>query len=258
MNARDQTMTQAEAGVKANGVALWLARVDALDAAGLARAKAALQPDERARAARFRVEGARTQFVAARTVLRAMLIHYGGADALHWRLRVDAHGKPWIDATRPAFVFNLSHTQGLVACVVALNGEVGVDVERVADAGDLLALARQSFSPAEAAHVAELSGAARVEAFFAYWTLKEAYVKARGLGLSLDPTAFSFDLGPPDALRAVSDGDDRGRWRFLRAAPKPDIRLALAAAAPLDLDRATTRWVDVESCLDAIAAAALG
>ena len=235
-----------------NDVALWLMRLDAAAPAALAQAEARLDDEERARAARFRVAGARAQFVAARALLRAMLSHHAGGAARRWRLRIDAQGRPGLDEAAPAFVFSLSHTEGLIACALARRGEIGVDVERVAPADDLLALARQSFSPQEAAHVAELAGAARAEAFFAYWTLKEAYVKARGFGLSLDTTAFAFDLAAPVAIRFPPGfGDAAARWRFLVAAPTLDARLALAAAAPLDLAGLTPRWVDLEACVEA-------
>ena len=139
----------------------------------------------------------------------------------------------------------------MASCALARRGELGADVERLDAAVDHVALARQTFSAREAEHVATAREAARVEAFFAYWTLKEAYAKARGLGFSLDTTASGFDLGPPDALRGV--GDEAGRWRFLRAAPTQATRLALAAAAPLDLSTVVPREVGVADCLAVIA-----
>lgn len=235
-------------------VAVWLVALDGATPADLARAAAALTPDEQARAARFRVEGARAQFVAARALARRMLSFHAGV-ARDWRFRAEPHGRLVLEDDAPAFVFNLSHTHGVVACALAASGEVGVDVERLAPADDLARLARHHFSPSEAARVAALQGPAQAEAFFAYWTLKEAYVKARGLGLSLDTKAFTFDLGPPIALRFAGGArhgldDEATRWRFLRAAPTAATRLALAAAAPLDLSRAGPAWVDLSACLD--------
>lgn len=243
-------MTDAAARLKPNEAALWLMRVDAAAAARLTQAGAPLDDAERARALRLRDVEARAQFVAGRALLRRMALHHAGEAARGWRLRIDAAGRPAFDAPTPDYVFSLSHTRGLVACALARGGDIGVDVEAVAPAEDLVALARQNFSAREAADVAALSGAARVEAFFAYWTLKEAYAKARGLGLTLDMRRFAFDLDAPIAVRFAPGFDDEaGRWRFLRVAPTPDARLALAAAAPIDLTTTTPRWIAPQTCL---------
>lgn len=239
-------MSEAGDRLKPNGAALWLTRVDAFAETSLARAETLLDAAERDRAARMREAGARAQFICARALLRRMLAHHAGDAARGWRLKADARGRPTLDVPKPDFVFSLSHTQGVAACALARHGEIGVDVERVTPADDLVTLARQSFSREEAARVAALAGAARVEAFFAYWTLKEAYAKARGLGLSLDMRTFAFDLGASVAIRfAPGCEDEASRWRFLRAAPTPDVRLALAVAAPLDLAQTTPRWIDL-------------
>lgn len=231
-----------------NEVAVGLMRIDRLAPGWLERAEARLDEQEQARAARFRVAGARAQFVAARALLRHMLTWQGGAR--DWRFRAEPAGRLVLDAPCPDFVFNLSHTHGLVACALARRGEIGVDVEAIAEADDLVALARRSFSRVEADRVAALDGAARVDAFFAYWTLKEAYVKARGVGLSADTAAFSFDLAAPIAIRFHPGFDDEAaRWRFRRETPTPATRLALAAAAPLDLCAATPRWIEPQACL---------
>lgn len=237
-----------------HAVAVWLVAIDDVAPSVWARADAALAADERIRAARFRDDASRAQFVAGRALARRMLSYFAGAPR-NWRFRARAHGRLTIDAAAPPFVFNLSHCAGLVACAVAAEGEIGVDVERLAPAADFDALARDHFSAREGARVAALEGEAQAEAFFAYWTLKEAYAKARGLGLSLDTRAFAFDLGPPIALRFGESarhglGDDATRWRFLRLAPTPATRLALAVAAPLDVRDARLQWADLAACLE--------
>lgn len=228
-------------------------RIDDVAPSALAQAWALLDEEERARADRFRDAGARAQFVAARALLRGAMSACSQQAARPWRFRADARGKPHLDEPKPEFVFNLSHTDGLVACALARGGEIGIDVERIAPTADLLTLARANFSRPEADHVAALDGEARTEAFFAIWTLKEAYAKARGLGLQLDMTAFAFDLSDADAIGFVTDvvDDDASRWRFFRDAPTPDTRLALAAAAPLDIAGVRPRWTELGACLQA-------
>lgn len=231
--------------------ALWLARIGADDAAALARAQAALTPPEQARAARLRGPAARAQFVAGRALLRAMLARHGGGAPADWRFRADALGRLTLDAPDQPFVFSLSHMHGLVACALARRGEIGVDVEALDAPGDLLAMARVAFGAPEVEALARLDGAARREAFLATWTLKEAYVKARGLGPALDPTRFAVSLDEPIRLVPMEggDGDDPARWRFLRLSPTPQARLGLAAAAPLRLDGLAPRWIALDECL---------
>ena len=238
-------MTGDEGGLERGGVVVGLARIDGLAPSALARAEARLTGEERTRADRCRAESARRQFVAARALLRLMLARQSGEAERLWPLRLETHGKPVLDAPDPAFVFNLSHSESVVACALARAGELGVDVEDVAPGVDHVSVARRMFSAREAAHVAALTGGAQAEAFYAYWTLKEAYVKARGLGLSLDTTAFAFDLADGDAISFKGIEDDAGRWRFRRSAPLPSTRLALAAAAPLHLEGARIEWIDL-------------
>lgn len=236
--------------LEADGAALWLARIGDDDAAALARAQAALTAPEQARAARLRTPQARAQFVAGRAVLRAALTRHGGGAPADWRFRADALGRLRLDAADQPFVFSLSHMPGLVACALARQGEIGVDVEAIDAPGDLLAMARVAFGAPEVAALARLDGAARREAFLATWTLKEAYVKARGLGPALDPTRFAISPQPPIRLVPLDggDGDDPGRWRFLRLSPTPQARVALAAAAPLRLDGLAPRWIALDAC----------
>ena len=106
----------------------------------------------------------------------------------------NVHGRPEI-LDRPAGVpdlrFNLSHTDGLIACAVTIGREVGVDVEHV---GRRLThdIAGRFFAPREVADLKSLPVAEQPRVFFDYWTLKEAYIKARGFGLALPLGDFAF------------------------------------------------------------------
>ncbi|MEJ7807619.1 MAG: 4'-phosphopantetheinyl transferase superfamily protein, partial [Telluria sp.] len=132
----------------------------------------------------------------------------------------------------PGLHFNLSHTHGLIALAVSTQRMLGVDVENVAVRTPSAGIAEHYFSPTEVAALATLPPALRGERFFEYWTFKESYIKARGMGLSLPLDRFSFHF--PDAhqvhLAVDADLDDDARnWQFWQCRPTPDHLLALCA-----------------------------
>jgi 4'-phosphopantetheinyl transferase len=114
--------------------------------------------------------------------------------------------------------FNLTNTRGLVVCAVSRVYEnVGVDAESLEHAGETVAIADRFFSPRETRALRALPPPRQRERFFRYWTLKESYIKARGLGLALPLEQFSFLLDEGPAIGIAFDpalGDDETRWRF--------------------------------------------
>ncbi|MEZ4264926.1 MAG: 4'-phosphopantetheinyl transferase superfamily protein [Myxococcota bacterium] len=144
--------------------------------------------------------------------------------------------------------FNLSHTEGLAAVAVASRGEVGCDVEHTGRRGRLDAIAKRFFTPGELATMEGLEGADRRGRFFEIWTLKEAYCKARGLGLHLPTTSYAVLPGGDGALRvevtpAAADPTPE-LWRFYSAAWGPDHRLAVAVDGPLERVRTFAATAD--------------
>ena len=125
---------------------------------------------------------------------------------------------------QPPVHFSLSHTDGLIACLTSLSPHAAVDVEKVEDSRDLTLVAEQIFSPTELQTLNRLSGADWTARFFDYWTLKEAYAKARGLGLGLKLSAVGFEFGSDDSIRAdfASDlSDDSSAWMFWLSRSSP-------------------------------------
>jgi 4'-phosphopantetheinyl transferase len=129
--------------------------------------------------------------------------------------------------------FNLSHTRGLVACVVAYGEDVGVDVEPIAAAPDLLDLARANFSAEEVAELERCVPADRPARFTGMWTLKEAYLKATGAGIATRLGECTVTLtGALPLLRVKADGSERmDDWHVLLM-DLPGYRLAAAVRAP--------------------------
>ena len=141
-----------------------------------------------------------------------------------WRFSVTGHGKPILANSPSALVprFNLAHTAGLVACAFSRDFEVGIDVENRQRTVNL-DVARRFFAPAEVAYLEQAPEDRREDIFLLFWTLKEAYIKARGLGLSLPLEQFAFTLGdPPQIAFAPAMRDDPSCWRFfLPPVPSP-------------------------------------
>lgn len=196
-----------------------------------------LSDEERGRADRFRFAADRRRFVLGHAALRLILARYTGAPAAQLSFETNPHGRP--ELAIPAGTglrFNLSHTRGLIALAVCHHHDIGVDVERVVPRGpgELLRLASQVFSHLEVQALLGRPEEERERRFFQLWTLKEAYIKARGIGLSVPLRAFSFDLadGSRPAIRIdPALQDEAGAWRCLTAQPTGDHWLAVAVRA---------------------------
>ena len=200
---------------------LWPDRVT--DVARLASHEQILTDDERLRTQSFRFPEHRHSHLLTRAFVRTLLSQYSDVKPAEWRFVRSRYGRPEISgpASAPAINFSLSHTKGLIACAISGEGSIGVDAENVERVADYMEIAQRFFAPAEHGSLQGLAGSDRPRRFFEYWTLKESYVKARGLGLSLDLSGFAFriddqaiqiDFEPPDAAEAAS-------WRFQLLTP---------------------------------------
>jgi 4'-phosphopantetheinyl transferase len=185
---------------------------------------------ELARANQFHFERDRKAYVAAHALVRAMLSVHAPQPPQAWRFSTSAHGKPEIVriAASPPLRFNLSHTRGLVAAAVTIDNDVGIDVEAVDAARLTMELATRYFSAREMEQLRHVPTDRRPEALFAFWTLKEAYIKAVGLGLSLPLDAFAYELEPLSISFSPPLDDDPAAWCLRRLKPAPDHVLALA------------------------------
>lgn len=195
--------------------------------------RALLASDELVREARLFRAADRERFVVARAVARLQLSRFGRLLPQDWRFEMNAHGRPEVSNAppdAPPLRFNISHTNGLVAVALTGDREVGVDVEWV-NRGLTHDVAGRFFAPREVADLQSLPAEDQPRVFFDYWTLKEAYIKARGLGLALPLHHFAFVLSPPAAPSVTFDQalpDEPASWQFLQDWPTPAHRLGLA------------------------------
>jgi 4'-phosphopantetheinyl transferase len=145
------------------------------------------------------------------------------------------YGKPSIAAEHVAargIEFNLSHTDGLVVMGVTRDRSIGVDVENVRACEVGIEIAERFFAPEEILALRALPEEKQKHRFFEYWTLKEAYIKARGMGLSIPLERFAFHLQDPEQIRLTIDSgqqDCAGCWWFSQLMVDDDRLMALCA-----------------------------
>jgi len=195
-----------------------------------------LSPEELRRLQRFTHEESRRQFLVGRALLRETLSRYTGHEPRGLEFQYNGHGKPSLKTQAEApLEFSVSHTRGLVVCAVALRDPLGVDVERERTVSHPLEIARRFFAPAEAAALEKLPPERQNAAFIELWTLREAFGKARGVGLTTRPADFAFSLSA-DREATVSFGESSeekpDNWQFAQFRLAAHYRAALAIARP--------------------------
>ncbi len=200
--------------------------------------------------------GVRRQRVVSRILVRQALSEFAaGIPPERWTLSAEASGRPVVSGPERGLglSFSLSHTDDRVACLVAFGAEVGVDIEPIDRQLDSGRMARRYFAKVEADAIEALSPDRRSRAFVEWWTLKESWVKARGLALAqhLDRVCFAPDgagrpgrFCPDDSLGA--DSDD---WQFVQ------LRVgAHVVAVALRSDEPRRAALEIAGCSDRVQA----
>jgi 4'-phosphopantetheinyl transferase len=179
-----------------------------------------LDPGERERAARFHHLKDRWSYAAAHAGVRALLSAALGSAPTQIGFVVGPKGKPRLDPARHGreaarnVEFNISHARGLVAVAVAAR-PVGIDVEPRRAMDDLLTVAADAFAQESYAALEAAGAAARVDMFFRFWSLGEAFIKATGEGIGQGLKSFAFTPhGAPRLLRVDEPFGPAERWRF--------------------------------------------
>jgi len=226
-----------------SGIHVWFAQLELPDDA-LSRLRSLLSGDEIERACRLRFPHARRRFIASRGILRDLLGRYLGIEPVGLRFVYNHHGKPALDgALVQGLSFNVAHAGNVAFYGIASGRLIGIDVERLRT--DLpLNLAEHFFSERERQSLRSVPASLRTVAFFNCWTRKEAYIKARGLGLSLPLRDFDVTLKPgePVALLEVrGDSAGSGVWS-LRALPAPLGYVAALAVEGVDVRLRVREW----------------
>ncbi|MEP7209273.1 MAG: 4'-phosphopantetheinyl transferase superfamily protein [Alphaproteobacteria bacterium] len=189
-----------------------------------------LTPDEHERASRFHFDRDRRRFIVARGLLRQLLGRYLGAPGDALRFEIGPFGKPSIaaGAQEAKLEFSLSHSGDWALAGITRGRGLGVDLEEVRAMTDHSELARSNFAPAEAEALLMLPEDQQIDGFFACWTRKEAYVKALGLGLSLDLASFVVSVEPTEIVEIVPASQDAGAHHMWGMRPLAGFWAAVA------------------------------
>ncbi|MBY0572606.1 MAG: 4'-phosphopantetheinyl transferase superfamily protein [Undibacterium sp.] len=213
---------------------IWCVLYDQIhDPALLAQYALLMSPDEHRRHQRFYFEKDRHRFLLTRALTRTVLSRYAAVSPNDWVFDKNAYGMPLIvneDAIARKIVFNISHTANMICLAVSTGRAIGIDTENTVQRKAAIDAGHHFFSTRESADLGQLAPEMQHEAFFHYWTLKESYIKARGMGLSIPLSQFSFNLtksGHIDFQRAPILEDTIAHWDFKLQRVSSDYLLAL-------------------------------
>jgi len=191
-----------------------------------------LSADESDRANRFHFEKDRNRFIAARGILRSLLATYLNLSPSQLEFAYGDRGKPSLSIATPGNLsFNLSHSKGLALYAITKTSPIGIDIEYLRQMSDALQLAKRFFSFREYQAIAQLSPAERQRGFLKAWTAKEAYLKAKGLGLSGGLEKVEVSIASGEVFKLLSIDEDcrlADRWSLYSVKPHPDYLAALA------------------------------
>lgn len=192
-----------------------------------------LSTDELKRAGRFFFEKDKNQFIIARGMLRKILSFYIDRQPYEFIFEYNKFGKPFLphEFEGDKFRFNLSHSRGSALYAITLNYEVGIDIEYIREDFDDFGIANRFFSPDEVAALHSLPPEKQKEAFFLCWTRKEAFIKAKGKGLSIPLDQFDVSLTPgqpAQLLKTKYNRKDVSHWSLFNLSVKPGFAAALA------------------------------
>lgn len=193
-----------------------------------------LSSDERSRASSFLVESAHRQYVLTRGALRSILSLYVARAPEMVTIEYGDHGKPYYPhrLNNLDLQFNISHSADMALCAMSRGAQVGIDIEKISSKESLSDLSNMIFTREERRVMAYLKQD-WLESFFECWTYKEAYVKAVGRGLSLDPKDFDVSDVFISQGGTLVDREDRS-WCFVRLPIRDDYRASLVVEARID------------------------
>ncbi|MBV1893979.1 MAG: 4'-phosphopantetheinyl transferase superfamily protein [Ilumatobacteraceae bacterium] len=240
LNISDERSSAEMLGLLSEQLHLWIVPISGpLDPSWVAANEVILSEEERGRHRRYRRASDRDLFLAAHAVVRHVLSRYASIPPGEWVFETNQYGRPEIAnlGVPRGLRFNLSHTDGMIALIVHDEVDTGVDVERVGRLDDLHSVSKTVFADSERSDFLALSEADQTERFYRLWTLKEAFIKAKGMGLSLPLKDFWFEsVGPSSVTFSCREEvePDPAAWHFTIAQPSPHHRLATACRSGSD------------------------
>ena len=175
---------------------VWLIEPETVrDSDILADFRALLSADELEQCDRFHFAEDGHRYLVSHALRRKVLPGYADLDPADWCFTRTTHGRPEIANTEAEGTrFNLTHTRGLAACIVTRNVDCGIDAEILDSRHNLKGIEQRMYAAEELHQMEALDGAELIEAFFSRWVLREAFVKAKGIGISYPTRKLNFDI----------------------------------------------------------------
>ncbi|UCE62812.1 MAG: 4'-phosphopantetheinyl transferase superfamily protein [Nitrospirota bacterium] len=220
-----------------NQVDIWCARLPAVWDDGLFHSYCEiLTSEESERYTRFAFENDRRQFLLTRALERDVLSRYLGVEPAALEFTRNEFGKPALaEPSGCPITYSLSHTKGLSVCAVAFEQMIGVDVESLQRTPSHRDISKRFFAAPEAAYLETIDEGQKRAEFIRLWTLKEAFVKARGLGLSIPLNSFEIKMYPDRPPWVFFSDEVHGHeadWRFLQIRFGHSFHIAIALNKP--------------------------
>ena len=235
----DLPITAAES-ISPQGIDVWL-----LDLSNIAEERSEkflslLSQDELTRAQQFKKN--RHHFIATRALLRKALARYTRINPETLVFSRALQGKPFLFNAPAPLYFNLSHSGDFAALAVSSMGDVGVDIEHMRQR-HYLKIVERFFHADEKAQLINCDEAERAHLFYRLWTLKEAFFKATGLGISqgLDKARFYLDDNHITVRFSNDLSVDKNHWQFHQETVAPETLVAVAVNSPNVIE---THWFD--------------
>ncbi len=191
-----------------------------------------LDSDERRKVDRFFQPRDSHSYLVSHAMVRCVLSRYAAVAPSDWCFRHGEHGRPEVACDHQTPLrFNLTHTHGLAACVVTHDDPCGIDAEQLYARNNPLGVAERMFSATEVKQLQQYEGDAFLNYFYERWTLREAYVKARGIGISFPTRQLCFDVEQDNIGvtfdDAIDDNEDNWDFRLIRPDTGHIVALAL-------------------------------
>ncbi len=221
--------------ISSHEIHLWYAYDEQIrDSQLLSRYLCLLNEEELAQQKRFYFEKHRHQYLIVRALVRTVLSLYVNEIAPeNWQFTKNKYGKPSIGNSELSIPlhFNISHSDKLVVLAVTVGQELGVDVEYLLRPGKAVEIAGRFFSPIEVQQLLALPAEKQSDRFFDLWTLKEAYIKACGMGLSIPLEQFTYSFprkGEITISFAPERNDQPEYWQFWQIRPNDIHKVSMA------------------------------
>lgn len=213
-----------------------------------------LCPDELVRLNQITHNQSKLEYQAAHILCRIMLSNFSDVAPADWHFETREDGKPEISKkiNRMNLRFNISHTNGMVACALTKEYDIGVDLEWPTRFKNINSIAKRYFSNSEYNYLKASPLSEQREVFFTLWTLKESYLKAIGKGLRQPLDSFTFDLDTFNISFVDKDVSPKKQfWNFALFRPSDVYICALCVAhpnnSPQNIEYQQVHWLDLDT-----------